>query len=181
MDIDQEENSFSTSVLTALEAIDEEYESYPGLIITGSHAPNMIGDKLEKIRKAREEKIPFLGICLGMQLMMIEYARNVLKLKGANSYEMDRETNHPIFVKMLKMRVGLKEGESYWHQYKFNEDYKEKFLWMNLAFKDGILDMARIMKHPYFVGVQYHPEYQSTKDNPHPIFKTFVDICRSVK
>jgi len=180
MDIYRDKNDFSTSVIKAFEEIDPNYEDYPGLVITGSHAPDLIANKLDDIQAARIDKTPFLGICLGMQLMMIEFARNVLNMKGANSVEVDPKPKYPIIVAMKKLRVGLKGGESYWHNYQFNKKYTPDFEAMNMkiAFKDGVADMARIMEHPYFVGVAFHPEYQSSKDKPHDIFKTFLNICK---
>ncbi len=160
---------------------------------------------------ARENGIPFLGICLGMQMAVIEYARNILGLTNANSTEMDENTPDPVISLMEEqktitnkggtMRLGawdckLVDGslaqevyqgatdisERHRHRYEFNNDYKEqledaglKSSGINTA--TGLVEIIELPKHPWFIGVQYHPEYKSTVANPHPLFVGFVQAA----
>ena len=165
-----------------------------------------IEGKIEAVRFARENGIPFLGICLGMQCAVIEFARNVLGIADANSSEME-QTPHPVIDLMEEqkgvtakggtMRLGaypcaLKKGskvaaaygklnisERHRHRYEFNNDYLERFE------KDGmkavgvnpdtnLVEVVEIENHPWFIGVQYHPEYKSTVQSPSPLFVAFV-------
>jgi CTP synthase len=178
---------FHTTVEKALYEIDPDFDRYDGLIITGSHAPEDIDSKIQLIKYAREEKVPFLGVCMGMQLMMIEYARNVLGIKDATTEEVGSGT--PIIVKMPQLRVGMKnvmgKMESHWHNYKFNPLYSFEFQkdW-HLVYdteigKDIVLEIATLDPHPYFTGVQFHPEYQSSKQKPHPILLRFLQACKT--
>ncbi|MCM1042367.1 MAG: CTP synthase [Bacteroides sp.] len=174
-----------------------------------------IEGKLAAIKYARENKIPFLGICLGMQCCVIEFARNVLGWKDANSTEMDAKTKHPVIhimddqknVQNLggTMRLGaypckLKKGslladvygqeeisERHRHRYEFNNQYLKDFEKAGMkavGLNQGVstsskaklsrVEAVEIPSHPFFVGVQYHPEYKSTVENPHPLFVAFV-------
>ena len=169
-------------------------------------ADSGIEGKIEAVRFARENNIPFLGICLGMQCAVIEFARHVLNLADANSSEME-QTPHPVIDLMEEqkgvtakggtMRLGaypcaLKKGskvaaaygklnisERHRHRYEFNNDYLEQFE------KDGmkavgvnpdtnLVEVVEIENHPWFIGVQYHPEYKSTVQSPSPLFVAFV-------
>ena len=154
-----------------------------------------------------EKQIPFFGICFGMQMAVIEYARNVLGLKDANSTEMNRGTSHPVidFMEEQKsitdkggtMRLGawkcvLKPGtlaqsiyntdqilERHRHRYEYNSDYlqaleKGGLIASGVNPDTNLVEVVEIADHPFFVGVQYHPEYKSTVANPHPIFVRFV-------
>lgn len=182
MELIKAKSDFYTSVEKALQEIDPNWQKYPGLIVVGSHALENVEEKLQKIQEARATGTPFLGICFGFQLMLIEYARNVLGIKDATSEEIGPGT--PIITKMPSLRVGLlpaaKQMESFWHNYKFNPlftfDYREKW---RLAFQDDVLVLAYLKSHPYFMGVQFHPEYQSTKDKPHLILKEFIHVCKT--
>ncbi|MCM1532485.1 MAG: CTP synthase [Bacteroides sp.] len=174
-----------------------------------------IEGKLVAIKYARENKVPFLGICLGMQCCVIEFARNVLGWKDANSTEMDAKTKHPVIhimddqknVQNLggTMRLGaypcrLKKGslladvygreeisERHRHRYEFNNQYLKDFEKAGMkavGLNQGVsaaskaklsrVEAVEIPGHPFFVGVQYHPEYKSTVENPHPLFVAFV-------
>ena len=159
---------------------------------------------------AREHGIPFLGICLGMQMAVIEYARNVLDLEGANSTEMDPNTPHPVIDLMEAqksithkggtMRLGawkcnLEEGsivhkvygtstidERHRHRYEYNDKYRETL--ENAGLKatgfnpdTGLVEIVELPDHPWYVGVQYHPEYKSTVASPHPLFVAFVEAA----
>jgi CTP synthase len=163
--------------------------------------------KLETIRFARENKIPFLGICLGMQAAVIEFARNVLKWQDANSTEMNLKTKHPVIDLMADqkevtdkggtMRLGacdceLLEGsiahgvykrktisERHRHRYEFNNKYLKDFEKAGLIASGrnpgtDLVEIVELKDHPWFVGVQFHPEYKSTVSNPHPLFVKFV-------
>jgi CTP synthase len=174
-------NDFSTSVFNALDYIDGDWHDLNGVLVVGTHVPENVDEKIALIQKAREEKIPFLGICFGMQLAVIEYARNVLKL-DANSLEIDPYTFEPVVVKLPELRVGLKlvngREESHWHNYYVNPDYHKALsrAW-SLTLTDNIVEEMRLSNHPFFMGVQYHPEYQSSKDRHHPVLKEFIKAC----
>src|SRR5690606_25590155 len=152
-------------------------------------------------------QIPFLGICLGMQIAVIEFARNILGLEGANSTEMDPDTPHPVIDMMEEqksitdkggtMRLGawaceLKPGslvekvygknkieERHRHRYELNNAYRDEFVAAGMVATGhnpdtGLVEVVEIPEHPWFIGVQYHPEYKSTVANPHPLFVGFV-------
>jgi len=180
------ESDFFTSVYKALEEIDPDFEKYTGLLCVGSHFPAQIQEKIENIRRAREENVPFLGICFGMQLAAIEYARNVLGIVDATSEELAEGGTH-VIKKMPELRVGVRlvcwDGscrmESHWHNYNFNKDF-ERFYKDNweMAFMDGVLEVMKLKNHPFFVGIQFHPEYQSSRKMPHPLLKEFIKACR---
>ena len=167
-----------------------------------------IEGKIKAVQYAREHKIPFLGICLGMQMAVIEYSRNVLGLKDANSSEMNEEAAHPVISLMEEqknitdmggtMRLGawdceLAEGslvqkvyggaslisERHRHRYEFNNVYKEQIEGAGLVAsglnkKTNLVEIVELPSHPWFIGVQYHPEYKSTVANPHPLFVGLV-------
>ena len=166
-----------------------------------------IEGKIVAVQYARENNIPFLGICLGMQMAVIEYSRNVLGLKDANSVEMNENTSSPVINLMEEqktvvdkggtMRLGawkcdLKEGskafeiygssqidERHRHRFEFNNEYKEQLEAAGMKAtgfnpKTGLVEIVEIPTHPWFIGVQYHPEYKSTVANPHPLFVDFV-------
>jgi CTP synthase len=178
-----------------------------GVIVAPGFGERGIEGKIDAIRYVREQNIPFLGICLGMQMAVIEYARNILGLKGANSTEMDEHTAHPVIDLMEEqksitdkggtMRLGawacnMEEdsivGEVYGvaqikerhrHRYEYNNKYKAKLEAAGLRTtgvnpETGLVEIIELPGHPWFVGVQYHPEYKSTVANPHPLFVAFV-------
>ncbi|NJB82476.1 CTP synthase [Wenyingzhuangia aestuarii] len=164
--------------------------------------------KIETIRYARENNIPFMGICLGMQMAVIEFSRNVLGLKDANSTEMYDNLEFPVINLMEDqkevtdmggtMRLGAwdcqleKDSKAYnaygkeliserhRHRYEFNSDFKDQIEAAGMKAtgvnpKTGLVEVVEIPSHPWFVAVQYHPEYKSTVLNPHPLFKEFVN------
>ena len=126
------------------------------MIICGTHTPHDIEEMLEKIRISREMGIPFLGICAGHQFAAIEYARSVLGITDATSEEFGSGT--VVVKKRDNLKVGLHGGESYWNNYE--------------------VDLPNWKKPKHFITVQYHPEYQSSKEKPHPILKQFIELCR---
>ena len=178
-----------------------------GIIVAPGFGDRGIEGKIEAVQYARENKIPFLGICLGMQMAVIEFARNVLKLEKANSTEMNINTPHPVIDIMNEqkkitdkggtMRLGAWQckinkdskvfniygsefiSERHRHRYEFNNDYLEQL--NNAGLKTtgmnpetGLVEIIEIPDHPWFIGVQYHPEYKSTVLNPHPLFVDFI-------
>ncbi|OGS72701.1 MAG: CTP synthase [Flavobacteria bacterium RIFCSPLOWO2_12_FULL_35_11] len=178
-----------------------------GILVAPGFGERGIEGKIEAVRYARENNIPFFGICLGMQMAVIEFSRNVLGLKGANSTEMNSNTLYPVIDLMEEqknitnyggtMRLGawdciLKDdskvrniyrkehiSERHRHRYEFNNDFLEQVEKAGMIAtgknpKTNLVEVIEIPKHPWFVGVQYHPEYKSTVLNPHPLFVDFV-------
>ena len=178
-----------------------------GILVAPGFGERGIEGKIDTVQYARDHKIPFFGICLGMQMAVIEIARNVLQLKNANSTEMDPDTKHPVIDIMEDqknithkggtMRLGswackLAEGsiakevyksniikERHRHRYEFNNKYKEELEHVGLRStginpETGLVEIVELKDHPWFVGVQYHPEYKSTVANPHPLFISFI-------
>ena len=177
-----------------------------GILVAPGFGNRGIEGKIEAVRFARENNIPFLGICLGMQCAVIEFARHVLNLADANSSEME-QTPHPVIDLMEEqkgvtakggtMRLGaypcaLKKGskvaaaygklnisERHRHRYEFNNDYLEQFEAAGMKAvgvnpDTNLVEVVEIENHPWFVGTQYHPEYKSTVQRPHPLFVAFV-------
>ncbi len=178
-----------------------------GVLVAPGFGERGIEGKIHAVKYVRENNIPFLGICLGMQMAVIEFSRTVLGLADANSTEMDANTNNPVINLMEEqktitdkggtMRLGawacqLKEGsivadiykdknitERHRHRYEFNSDYKTQLeaagmMATGVNPDTGLVEIVEIPTHPWFVGVQYHPEYKSTVANPHPLFVAFV-------
>lgn len=190
----------------------QELAKFDGMIVPGGFGETGIEGKMMVIKYARENKIPYLGLCYGMQLMTIEYARNVLGLKGANTTEIDKNTPHPIIDIMpdqkkiladgkygATMRLGtyvakLKKGtiaygaygqdkieERHRHRYEVNPKYVEQIEKAGLVFSATSLDRVLMEiaelpkeKHPFFLGTQFHPEFQAHPLNPHPLFTEFI-------
>jgi len=167
--------------------------------------------KIVSVKFARENNLPFFGICLGMQMAAIEFARNVLGLKDANSTEMQADTKNPVIDLMATqkkvkakggtMRLGtypceLKEGtlayniygyspisERHRHRWEFNNDYLESFEKAGMIASgknpgSGLVEIIELQNHPFFIGVQYHPELKSTVENPQPIFVEFIKAAK---
>lgn len=183
-----------------------------GLLVPGGFGERGIEGKVEAVRFAREEGIPFFGICLGLQCAVIEFARNVLGIAGANSSEFDPETPDPVIALLPEqrgvtdkggtMRLGsypalLKEGsvirscygkegieERHRHRYEFNPAYRERFeakgMRMSGISPDGALvESVELEGHPWFVAVQFHPEFTSRFLDPHPLFRGFIRACQN--
>ena len=149
-------NDFQTTVRKALDEIDAKWESYPGVIICGTHKPFNVEMLIDTIRLCKESHTPYLGICFGHQLAAIEYARNELGIKDATSEEFGQGTF--VVKKREGLKVGLHEGESWWN------NYEVVIVWE---------------KPDYFITCQFHPEYQSSKEKPHPLLVKFINICKS--
>ena len=191
--------------------IEKKIAHLDGVLVAPGFGSRGVEGKIDAIRYARENNIPFLGICLGMQMAVIEFARNVLGLKEANSIEMDDQTPHPVISLMEEqkavidkggtMRLGawkcsISEGtiasnvyktseimERHRHRYEFNDVYKKQLndagmIASGLNPDTDLVEIIEISNHPWFVGVQYHPEYKSTVVNPHPLFVAFVAACK---
>ncbi|AKA35969.1 CTP synthase [Flagellimonas lutaonensis] len=188
--------------------IDKKMMGLNGILVAPGFGERGIEGKVLAVRYARDNNLPFLGICLGMQMAVIEFARNVLGLKDANSTEMDENTPHPVINLMEEqksithkggtMRLGawdceLKPGslvhqvyggethiaERHRHRFEFNNDYKAAFeaeglIASGINAETGLVEIVELPAHPWFIGVQYHPEYKSTVANPHPLFVGFV-------
>ncbi len=188
------------------ENVAEQLGGMSGILVAPGFGNRGIEGKIEAVRFAREQRIPFLGICLGMQCAVIEFARNVLGFADANSSEME-QTPHAVIDLMEEqkgvtakggtMRLGaypcqLKKGskvaeaygrllisERHRHRYEFNNDFLEQFEAAGMRAvgvnpDTNLVEVVELPDHPWFVGTQYHPEYQSTVLNPSPLFVAFV-------
>ena len=181
-----------------------------GLVVPGGFGIRGIEGKLNVIRYARENNLPFLGLCLGMQCAVIEYARNVVGLKNANSMEFDENTPYPVIDLMLEqknvegyggtMRLGQYEckvqkgtkaeaaygtdtiWERHRHRYEVNNEYRKQIAEAGLVFSglspDGMLcEMVEIPGNDWFVACQFHPEFKSRPENPHPLFAGLISAA----
>ena len=187
--------------------VKEKFEGLHGVLVAPGFGERGIEGKIDAVKYARENNLPYLGICLGMQMAVIEFSRNVLGLKNANSTEMNPETLFPVIDLMDDqksitdkggtMRLGSWKcnltkdsiaGETYGnntieerhrHRYEYNNKYRSELEAAGLKTSGvnpdtGLVEIIEIKNHPWFVGVQYHPEYKSTVANPHPLFVSFV-------
>jgi len=185
-----------------------------GVLVPGGFGMRGIEGKIQAVQYARENNIPYFGICLGMQCAVVEFARNVMRLDDANSSEFDKDTQHPVICLLEEqegvvakggtMRLGaqrcmMAEGsrsiaaygsaevsERHRHRYEFNPEYREQFVHAGMepvgTSPDGTLvEIVEIPDHPWFVAVQYHPEFRSQPDNPHPLFAGFVEAALDVR
>ena len=190
--------------------IANELKNFNGVLVAPGFGERGIEGKIEAIKYVRLNNIPFFGICLGMQMAVIEFARNVLSLDGANSTEMDENTSYPVIDLMNDqknitdkggtMRLGswdckLKENsliskiynsenvnERHRHRYEFNSKYLEKIesngmIASGINNKTGLVEIIELKDHPWFIGVQFHPEYKSTVLSPHPLFVSFISAA----
>ena len=181
-----------------------------GILVAPGFGERGIEGKIQSIKCAREENIPFFGICLGMQMAVIEFARNVLNLNNANSTEMDPNTKHPIISLMADqkdiiskggtMRLGswkckVKKGskihdiyktenfnERHRHRWEVNEEYvssmnRNGLITSGINPDTGLVEVIEMPKNEWFIGVQFHPEYKSTVECPHPLFVSFIKAC----
>ena len=181
-----------------------------GILVPGGFGQRGVEGKMCAIRYARENKIPFFGICLGMQLAVIEFMRHVLHFEDANSTEFNPETKTSIislmeeqnkhYEKGASMRLGavpcdLKDGsllqkiygcsqvyERHRHRYELNDRYKDLLEKSDLKIvgkyaQSNLAEAVELEGHPWFVAVQYHPEFKSKPYEPHPIFTAFIKAC----
>lgn len=189
-------------------------EGLDGILVPGGFGYRGIEGKITAIKYARESKVPFLGICLGMQCAVMEFARNVCGLSGANSSEFG-ETPHPVIDLMPEqkdvedlggtMRLGLypcvldKQSKSYEayngeeviyerhrHRYEFNNEYRDQLTQAGLGITGlspdkRLVEIVELADHPWFVGCQFHPEFKSRPNDPHPLFRDFIGAVKAQK
>lgn len=199
------------SEFLSAESIAKEISAMDGILVAPGFGERGIEGKIKAVQYAREHKIPFFGICLGMQMAVIEFARNVAGITDANSAEMDENSKAPVIAIMENqknlthmggtMRLGAWDcdlvpgslaekmygktqiSERHRHRYEYNNDYKTQLEKAGLI-SSGInpqtqlVEVVEIANHPWFIGVQYHPEYKSTVANPHPLFVGFVNAAK---
>ena len=187
--------------------VDKVLGKMDGVLVAPGFGERGLEGKVVAIKYAREKGLPFFGICLGMQMCVVEYARNVLGYKDAASTEVRPETAHPVIclmedqkstsIKGGTMRLGAYEcrllkdslasriygseliSERHRHRYEFNSEYLDEFEKAGLKAtgrnpQTGLVEVVELPSHPFFIGVQFHPEYKSTPEHPQPIFTAFV-------
>lgn len=195
--------------------VDKKLMGLDGVLVAPGFGERGIEGKIKAVQYARENDIPFLGICLGMQMAVIEFARNMLGLEGANSTEMDENTPHPVINLMEAQKTIVNKGgtmrlgswdcelkdetlvkevyghktsisERHRHRFEFNNDYLNEMEAAGLKAsgynsETNLVEIIELPSHPWFIGVQYHPEYKSTVANPHPLFVGFVKAVLAQK
>ncbi|MFN2509658.1 MAG: CTP synthase, partial [Chthoniobacterales bacterium] len=192
------------------DGVDGQLKDVAGVLIPGGFGERGVEGKIKAARFAREQKVPYLGLCLGMQVATIEFARNVCGIADANSTEFDQDAPNPVIClldeqrdvrhKGASMRLGtwptkISEGtlaeklygspevlERHRHRYEFNMKYRERMgekgFTISGTSPDGALaELIELRDHPYFLACQYHPEFQSKPNKPHPLFKGFIQAC----
>ncbi|MCU0321110.1 MAG: CTP synthase [Chitinophagaceae bacterium] len=193
------------------ENVAEKLEGLDGLLVAPGFGTRGIDGKIIAVQYAREQGLPFFGICLGMQMAVIEYGRNVMGLTDAHSVEMDANTTNPVInmmeeqkkIKMMggTMRLGaypceIQEGslahkiygelnitERHRHRYEFNNDFLEAYEKAGMVASGknpatGLVEIVELPNHPFFIGVQYHPELKSTVERPAPLFVSFIAAAK---
>ncbi len=193
------------------EDVEEKLHNIDAILVAPGFGNRGIDGKIEAIRYARENGVPFFGICLGMQCAAIEFARNVLGFKDAHSTEMNPDTANPVIHLMNEQKNVTSKGgtmrlgsynceispssklievyksnhiqERHRHRYEFNNEYLEGFekngmMPVGKNPETGLVEIIEMADHPFFVGTQFHPEYKSTVENPHPLFVAFVRAAR---
>jgi CTP synthase len=192
------------------DGVDSQLNDVAGVLIPGGFGGRGVEGKINAARYAREYKIPYLGLCLGMQVATIEFARNVCGIQDANSTEFDKDAKEPV-ISLLEEQRGVKNKgasmrlgtwptkivkgtlaeriygsdqvmERHRHRYEFNMKYREKmnekgFIISGTSPDGALAELIELRDHPYFVGCQYHPEFQSKPIKPHPLFKGFIQAC----
>lgn len=189
------------------ENVNQVFEGIDGIIVPGGFGNRGIEGMILSAKYAREHQIPYFGICLGMQIAVIEYARNVVGIQDAHSGEFDEQCAHKVIDFMPgqsddidkggTLRLGsypckIKENtkmeqcygkreisERHRHRYEFNNEYRELLIGAGLVLSgtspDGLLvETVEVPEHPFYVGVQFHPEFKSRPTHPHPLFKGFI-------
>jgi CTP synthase len=193
------------------DTVADKLKDLDGLLVAPGFGHRGVEGKIIAVQYARENKLPFFGICLGMQMAVIEFARNVLGWKDAHSTEMDNKTTHPVIdlmedqknvhAKGGTMRLGaypcdivegslahtiyssLKISERHRHRWEFNNKYIADFEKAGLLpsgknTDTGLVEIVELPGHPFFIGVQYHPELKSTVENPQPVFVHFIKAAK---
>lgn len=192
--------------------VSEKLAGLDGLLVAPGFGHRGVEGKIVAVKYARENGLPFFGICLGMQMAAIEFARNVLGLKDAHSTEMNPETKEPVIDLMEEqkkvtakggtMRLGaypceIKQGslaekiygqtmisERHRHRWEFNNKYLDQFEEKGMIASGknpgtGLVEIIELANHPFFIGVQYHPELKSTVENPQPVFVSFIKAAKA--
>ena len=192
--------------------VEEKLAPLDGLLVAPGFGLRGIEGKITAVRFAREHGLPFFGICLGMQMAAIEFARNVMGLTGAHSTEMDPDTPHPVIDLMEgqkeitekggTMRLGAYDcdtmsgslvrkiyghariSERHRHRWEFNNSYLSDMEQAGMQAsgrnpETGLVEVIELPNHPFFIGVQFHPELKSTVENPHPLFVHFIAAARA--
>ena len=192
--------------------VKEKLEQLDGLLVAPGFGKRGCEGKIIAVQYARENNLPFFGICLGMQMAVIEFARNVLGIEKAHSTEMDPQTRNPVIdmmeeqkkVKLMggTMRLGaysceIKKdslayeiygktiiSERHRHRFEFNNDYLEQFeangmMASGINPDNNLVEIIEVKDHPFFIGVQYHPELKSTVESPAPLFVHFVEAAKN--
>jgi CTP synthase len=187
--------------------VDEILKDIQGIIVPGGFGERGIKGKIQAIKYAREKQIPFLGLCLGMQLAVIEFARNIAGLTQASSTEFNQETKENVFDYLPNQYAGINLGgtmrlglydceikkdslahqlyqttfirERHRHRYEFNNQFKKVLEEAGMIFsginpQTGLVEIIEIKEHPYFIACQFHPEFLSRPDKPHPLFKGLI-------
>ena len=182
-------------------------EGLDGILVPGGFGNRGIEGKIIAARFARERKIPFYGLCLGMQITVIEFARHVLGLKEAHSTEFNPQTPNPVIHLMESQKSVVTKGgtmrlgqfdcaltpgsksrsaygqdliqERHRHRFEYNDAYRSKLESAGLIVggtnpQSGLVEIVEVQDHPFMVGVQYHPEFQSKPNRPHPLFAAFI-------
>ena len=185
-----------------------------GILVPGGFGDRGVEGKIIAAQYARENKIPYFGICLGMQIAVIEYARNVLGFKDAHSAELNPDTTHPVIDLMPEqrdvedlggtMRLGLypckiTEGtlaqkiygsdliyERHRHRYEFNNFYRNEITQNGMVISgqspdEKLVEMVELPDHPWYLGVQFHPEFKSRPNHAHPLFASFIKAALEKK
>lgn len=186
-------------------------EQHDGIIIPGGFGQDGVNGKLDMLQYCRKQNIPTLGLCFGLQLMVVEAAQNIAGLADAHSTEVDPKTDHPVVAKLPDqkdveakggtMRLGdsiskLADGtivkdiygsdtvtERHRHRYEVNPDYYDTIEETGIRIAgrsdaEGLAEFIELRDHPFYIGTQAHPEFRSKLEQPHPLFKAFVDACR---
>jgi CTP synthase len=195
----------------------KQLEGLDGIVVPGGFGHRGIEGKVIAARYARENKVPYLGLCLGMQIAVIEFARNIIGWKDANSGEFVQGGKHEVIHIMPEQRKNMDEAnfgasmrlgaypcvldkkskafhlygaeeisERHRHRYEFNNDHREEFVNKGLLFAGmspdhHLVEIVEIPEHPFYVGVQFHPEFKSRPDRPHPLFAGFIEACLKEK
>jgi len=190
-----------------VEGAEKYLQGVAGILVPGGFGERGVEGKIKAAKFARESRTPFLGLCLGMQVASIEFARNACGLENANSTEFDPKTAHPVISMMeeqldvtdkgASMRLGtwetkIREGtlahqvygksqasERHRHRYEFNQKYRDQmeaagFVISGTSPDGTLVELIELKNHPWFLACQYHPEFQSKPNHPHPLFKAFI-------
>ena len=208
-----EVRNIHSEYLTTENAIDK-LKNLDAILVAPGFGSRGIQGKIDAIRYARENKIPFFGICLGMQMACVEFARDILGMEKAHSTEMNPDTDQGVICMMEEQKAITQKGgtmrlgsydcdlvpgsktaaiygtthitERHRHRYEFNNEYLSAFENSGMKPvgknpKTGLVEIVEVEDHPFFIGVQFHPEYKSTVENPHPLFVAFIKAAKEAQ